>query len=73
MKNPIVHGKGTMSLLLTYTIYHNGLGGFPTWKNIYEKFLNEDFPLEDDNLGVYQNIRKSGLYVITTRPHHYAL
>jgi hypothetical protein len=30
--------------------------------------LKEDFPIEYDDLGVYQNIRKSGLYAIETRP-----
>jgi hypothetical protein len=55
-------------LLLMDTSYHNGLGGYPTWNNIYEKFLNGRFPLEDDDLGIYRNIKKSGLYVIALDP-----
>jgi len=35
---------------------------------MYKKLLKEDFPLEEDNLGVYRNIRKSGLYAIVSRP-----
>jgi hypothetical protein len=35
---------------------------------MYENLVKEDFMLEDDDLNVYQNIKKSGLYVVAARP-----
>jgi hypothetical protein len=35
---------------------------------MYRIFINEDFPKDDEDLVVYQNIKKSELYVIATRP-----
>jgi hypothetical protein len=34
---------------------------------MYEKFVKGDFSLEDNDVNVYQNIRKSGLYAIAAR------
>lgn len=34
---------------------------------MYEKFMKEDFPLEEYDLNVYKNIKASGLYAIAAR------
>jgi hypothetical protein len=40
----------------------------PTWKNIYKIFVNEGFPMEYEDLIVYQNIKKSGIYDFAVSP-----
>jgi len=40
----------------------------PLYDEIYKIFNVGDFPLEGENLEVYQNIQKTGIQLITTHP-----
>jgi hypothetical protein len=54
-------------IVLADTHYHDFMDGFLTWTQMYEMFVQEDFPPKDEDLNVYQNIWASGLYDIVTR------
>jgi hypothetical protein len=60
--------KSPDDLLLSDTTYFNGMEECPTWSDIYKIFNNEDFPMEDEDLAVYQNIKKSGIYAFVAWP-----
>ena len=56
-----------MSLLETN--HFNGFKGCPNWNEMYMIFSNSYFPKDDEGLVVYQNIKKSELHSIATRPN----
>jgi hypothetical protein len=60
-------GKDFNAMLLSDTNHFNGIKGCPNWNEMYRIFINEDFPKDDEDLVVYQNIKKSELYAIATR------
>jgi hypothetical protein len=41
---------------------------YPTWNDTYKMFVKEDFPRDDEDMVIYQSIKKSGLYIVATRP-----
>jgi hypothetical protein len=40
----------------------------PAYEEIYKIFNLGDFPAEDENMEIYQNIQKSGIHLVSSRP-----
>jgi hypothetical protein len=38
----------------------------PTYKDIYIIFNSDDFPIEEENMEIYQNIQKSGIHLVVS-------
>jgi hypothetical protein len=51
-------------ILAIDTNYHNGVDHCPLYDEIYKIFNTRDFPPEDENLEVYQNIQKSCIHLL---------
>ena len=50
------------------TNHFNGIKGCDTWNEMYRLFSNENFLEEDEDIDVYKNIKKNGLYAISSQP-----
>jgi hypothetical protein len=56
-------------MLLSNTNPFSGIKGCHNWNEMYMIFVNKDFHMDDEDLVVYQNNKKSELYAITTGPN----
>jgi hypothetical protein len=54
--------------LVTDTNHHTGEDHFPGYEEIYRIFNSVYFPMDDEDLEVYQNILKSGIHLVVS--HH---
>jgi hypothetical protein len=54
--------------LMTDTIPHTGEDHFPDFEEIYRIFNSTYFPEDNKVLEVYQNILKSGIHLVASRP-----
>jgi hypothetical protein len=55
-------------VLVTDTDHHTGEDHFPSYEEIYRIFNSANFPMDDENLGVYQNILRRDIHLVVTRP-----
>jgi hypothetical protein len=55
--------------LMTNTILHIGEDHCPGFEEIYKIFNSTKFPKDEKVLEVYQNILKSGIHQVASRPH----
>jgi hypothetical protein len=55
-------------VLVMDTTHHTGEDHSPGYDEIYRIFNTVDFPPEDENMEVYQNIKKSDIHLVASRP-----
>jgi hypothetical protein len=53
---------------VTDTTHHIREDSFPSYDDIYKIFNVEYFPLHDEDLEVYQNVKKSGIHIVVSPP-----
>jgi hypothetical protein len=53
---------------VTKNSYHTGEDSFPRYDEIYQIFNISNFSSNSEDLGVYQNIQKSGIHLIVAHP-----
>jgi hypothetical protein len=51
-------------VLVTDTTHHIGEDHCIRYEEIYIIFNSGDFPAEDENIGIYQNIRKRNIHLL---------
>lgn len=61
-------GKDPNAALLSDTNHTTGVKDCPDWAEIYRVFANSEFPKEDEDSSVYDNIKKSEIHLIAARP-----
>jgi len=54
--------------LVTDTNHHTGKDHCPDYEEICKIFNSSYFPMNDEDLEVYQNILKSGIHLVVSRP-----
>jgi len=55
-------------LLVTDTTHHIREDNFPSYDDMYKIFNTYYFPLDDEYLQVYHNIKKSGIHIVVSLP-----
>lgn len=61
-------GKDPNAALLSDTNHPTGMKNCPDWGEIYRVFANSEFPEEDEDSSVFDNIKKSEIHLIASRP-----
>ena len=51
---------------MTYTTPHVGEDRSPAYEDIYRIFNLIDFPAEDEDIKIYQNIQKSNIHLVVS-------